>query len=347
MIERIGIFKQFGMAFGGLVKPSMYSRLRKQGFGKILLFVLTISLINAAITWLIPGINLANDDSFKEFFKDLPAFEISNNTIYVEKQVFTQSDDAALYIDTSVKSFSNKDITSLVNQYSISANQIIMISETNIISYDYGKATELSVKDLCSILEIDYLDNNNIGDYFAKFLFYIFLIIMVFAFLYFTIAYFVTGLLFAIIGKIAGALTDTSYTFGEHYAMGIYIAAFWKILSRIMLVLITSLTNGPVFFMAILFITVYIYIAQVKKEDTYNQDAYVPSYNNFNSTESVNNYNPNPSSYVVPTDDIVFEAPPTKQESSDNPYSYDKYSYNSDSQNTTSTSSTSGFKLKD
>ncbi len=324
MIQNIGIFKQLGMALSGLVKPSMYSRLRHQGAMKILLFVLTISLISSAITLLTPTITFVNSNTYSDFIDNLPEFSMGNGILELPEPYVFQQNNGIAVIDTTVTAYTNSDINSIMNTFSLSSSSTIILgSSTNILVYQSGQVSELSIADFCSLFKIDYLDNNNINDYLSSQFPIIFTIITLIGTLYYAFAYYVVAILYAVIGTIFGVFTKTLYSFKQHYIMGIYIAAFWKLLSRPIL-LFTDLSNKPVFLAVILLTSIYICLAQIKKEDSHSKEEdYVPYYR---------------STYNDSDNEVTPESTPTAQESSTNNYS----------QSSTPTSSYSGkFKLKD
>ncbi len=328
MINNVGFFKQFGLAFSGFVKPSHFFQLRKQGFFKTLLYALIISILSISLFFTIFIISFKSNDVFKQWVDSLPTFSYVNGVLDLEKPVSISQNGVGLYIDTSIEYLSAKDASTFFTYARYNENtQVIMITKTNIIKYQGGAITDLKLSDMGNMFGVYTINNDNVIEVIADFLTTIFKFCAPFLIIIYLIVFLITGVIYALAGMIIGAVTCNSHSFGENYKMSLFISGFWVLIIRLVEQFIpTAVPINLIRFFVFIIVCVYLFLALGSKEPEQAPVVVI---------------NPN----AGLDDDIVFEAPPERPTYSEN--ISDNTSSTSTIDSSSGTTSTSKFKLKD
>lgn len=354
MIEKIGFFEQFGVSFLGLFKPSNLGRLRKQTMGKTIGFAIIMSLLCMFASFGILSIRFVSSNALKDLVAQFPEFTYLNGQLEVDGAHSFESGDQVLYIDTSINYMSTDDFAQFIVAKTGSNllgnfKSYMFFTKTNIVQYKSGQFQDISLSDIANIFKISYLDKSNFANKFNSFIVKILMIICAFACPFYAVLFFISSFLFALVGKVIGAITHTSLSFGEHFRIGVFASAYITLLTWIILGFAPS-AGTIVRLCAIIVVIVYMVFA-IKASEA--------AMNSFEAAASSSNVQVVGGSYVIQQDDIKFEAPPISPINNNyannsfnaNAYSNNESNYNTNSgassNNDSAPKSTSGFKLKD
>ena len=286
MDTKIGLFKQLGLTFWGIINPNQFNRLRTQGFFKQFLFIVFISFISSFLTVAILGIKFNNDPAIQEWLASSPTFSLENSILTMPEPYEEYDSTTYIYADTSYTTFTINDITTF-----LSANpnytDIYFISQTNMASYTDNEFSDMKFSELAPLLGSAVITNTNLDDLLGKWVLIFTLIGSGAYFIFLIFALYLSSLFYGLAGLIIKSITHKNYTFKEIFSMVVFINGL-----GFLIMAIPSVFSLPTFgfkVLAFLFTLLYLFIAMyLKKEepvaDNYSPIGYMNSHDVFPSS---------------------------------------------------------------
>lgn len=290
MDTKIGLFKQLGLTFWGVINPNQFNRLRTQGFFKQFLFIVFISFFSSFLTVGILGIQFNNDRDFQEWLESAPTFSLENSILTMPEPYEQNDSTVYIYADTSYTTFTTNDLTTFLATNSTYTN-VVFISQTNIVMYSDYQTNELYFSDLTPLIGTAVITNSNIDDIINKWVIIFIIFAMVGFFIFLIFALYLSSLFYGLAGLIIKSITHKNYTFKEIFSMVVFINGL-----GFLIMAIPSVFSLPTFgfkVLAFLFTLLYLFIAMyLKTED--------PAANDYHPMGYVNSHDVFPSSIPSP-----------------------------------------------
>lgn len=220
---KLNFFEQIKYA---VTKPTKYYQLTKTSGGRLTGFVFLFVLITS-LFFIAPMLYyMIGPNGLTDFLNHkLPDFELSNGTLHVNDRVEEKDGIYYVLIDTNVDKFSADD----VNSGYFSA---ILISKTNMITYQYGKTQNIEFSKLGKF----HIDNGIIK-VIMPMIYLLIGISVIFIYLFMVGFYFLTALFYSIVGIIAATVSHFEIKYSRIFKTAIYGKVTTSIISSILLVL--------------------------------------------------------------------------------------------------------------
>lgn len=208
-----------------ITRPTKYFRLTKVGGGRITAFVFLFVLITSLFTIIPLVFTLAGPNGITSYLDDLPDFQFSNGEFHMAQRFEENDGINYVLIDSSVDKFTTDDINEVYTQ-------VILVSKTNMIVYQYGRTQEYNFADLGNMAF-----DNSILNKFLPIIYIILAWIVVFIYLYLVAVYFLTALLFSLVGLIVALAMNIQIKYAAIFKTAIY----GKVTAALLSVLLTVL----------------------------------------------------------------------------------------------------------
>lgn len=223
-------FNFFQQIYTAVMKPAQYFKLSKVGGGRltgfVFLFVLLLSLFTTVpMTFELFGANGVT----KVLHEDLPDFKMANGELTVADRFEKKEGLTYILVDTNIEKFTSDDVDHLYNE-------VILVSKTNIITYQNSKMQEVRFADLGN-LSFD----KNIINVILPFIYIIFFMVLIFIYLFMVAGYYITALLYSLVGLIVSGVSHINLPYGRIFKVAIYGKVTASILNVIL-----DLINGLV-----------------------------------------------------------------------------------------------------
>lgn len=206
--HKLNFFEQIAYAVG---RPMQYYRLTKVSGARLTVFVFLFILITSLISNAHMFYNIFGPNGVTSIVrKALPEFELSNGELYVSERYEETVGDTYVLIDTNVASFSESDIDK-------SYTQVLLVSRSNILFYQLGTIQETKFSDLYGF----HFDNNTL-ETLKPFFVLIMIVVAVFIYLFDVGWYFLTALLYSLIGMIVNSVKNANLTYSTVFKTAIY-----------------------------------------------------------------------------------------------------------------------------
>ncbi len=201
----------FQLIYMAVAKPMQYFRLTRAGGARMTGFVFLFVFLTSLFT-LVPDIySVVGPNGYTKLInQDVPAFEFSHGELWIAERFEEVEGFTYVLIDTDVQNFTTDDISDLYDQ-------VILISRTNMIVYQYGKTQEL---DFSTLEGISF--DNGILDLFTPLLYLGIVLYSIFVYVVKIAAYFLTALLYSLVGLIVVSATNSRMKYGAVFATAIY-----------------------------------------------------------------------------------------------------------------------------
>ncbi len=278
MNERIGIFKQLGLTFWGIISPNQFNRLRNQGFFKKLAFILFISIITSFLSYGLLFFRLDHNPDFNNFISKLPAFSLDNGILTMPETYEYNNVATYIYADTSFSSFSTADMSNFLAQ-NPTYTEVLFLSQTNFVMYKNYRTKDYKWTDISTLIGITKVDNSNIGELISKRVSSFGFKAVGFGIICIFFSFISYSLFYAIIGIIIKSIVHKKYSFGELFSVSVFINSLGFLIMCIPFIFNFKLLSIPTFasgFIASFFPIIYLSLAISKKTEPKIEDDYVP-----------------------------------------------------------------------
>ncbi len=222
---KMNFFQQIKTA---VIKPTEYYRLSKVSSGRLTGFVFLFVFIISLFTIIPFSYGAFGSGGISKVLQEnIPDFKMSHGELTVAERY--ENDDGLTYIliDTSVNEFTLEEVDH-------SYNQVMLISKTNMISYNNSKTQEFRFSDLGN-LSFD----KSIVDTFIPLLHVILIIVIIFMYLFMIAGFYLTALLYSIVGLIVSSVSHLTLPYARIFKVAIYS----KVTASIVTVLIHLIAN--------------------------------------------------------------------------------------------------------
>jgi hypothetical protein len=206
--QKLNFFEQI---YTAVIKPKQYYRLTKISGGRLTGFVFLFTFIISLFTIIPMFYNVMGPNGFTQYVReDFPEFEMSNGELYVAQSY--EHDDGHTYVlvDTNVDWFDLSDVDE-------SYDQVILVSRTNIISYQSGRTQVFDFSDLQG-LNFD----NDVINAIIPFLYVILIVAAVFIYLFMVAGYYFTSLLYSLLGLVINSANHINLKYAALFKTAIY-----------------------------------------------------------------------------------------------------------------------------
>jgi hypothetical protein len=226
---KLNFFEQIYVA---VTKPMQYFRLTKISGGRLTGFIFLFVLVTG-LFFLVPILySLVGPNGINSYLGDnIPAFRFSDGEFHVEERFEMDDDMNYVLIDTTIDKFSKDDIDVL-------HDQVILVSKTNMITYQYGRIQDLNFKQLGHVTF-----DNKILKLIKPLINLCIVFVMIFYYLILVAAYFLSALLYSLVGLIVSLATNANLKYSTIFKSVIYGKVTSSILFSLyfMLLVITPL----------------------------------------------------------------------------------------------------------
>ena len=206
-----------------ITKPMKYFQLTKASGFRVTGFVFLFVLITSLFTIIPLLYELIGPNGFINYLhKDMPAFELSNGQLYVEKPYKQEDKFDYVYVDTTVESFSSSDVES--NYYNT-----ILISKTNIVISQNGNTQEFRFSDFGNL----HFDNR-IMDIITPLIYLIIIMSVIIGYLFLVGLYFLTALLYSLVAMIVSAIEHTNLKYSTLFKTAIFAKVTTSLLNALL-----------------------------------------------------------------------------------------------------------------
>lgn len=202
----MNVFKEMALS---IYSYGSYRQFLKNRSGKVFGFGVLLMLIYFMITMVFPSLGWA-----KDLQEDIPDFKLKDGTLWVEDVVESGSSTSYLYIDTT-PGHSLEYSADMAQEFRRYNNVVIMDSQ-KIIFKNEGQWQTAYYSDLDVEFEKKDLEN------FIPWMYVIYAIFLVFAYVWMTGLFFFGVLFVALIGMIITSSMKVQLTFGQLYLLGVY-----------------------------------------------------------------------------------------------------------------------------
>ncbi|MDF2612173.1 MAG: hypothetical protein K0R92_3647 [Lachnospiraceae bacterium] len=210
----------FEQLFYSVIKPKQYYRLTKVSGGRltgfVFLFLFLISLFS-----ILPMLSstLGAHGFIRTLQEELPDFELSGGELYVSERYEVDENNSYVLIDTTVDRFTYEDIDEAYDQ-------VVLVSRTNMLNYrSYGRIQEINFDDL-----LGFHMNNATLNKIIPLIYPIIILIAVFIYLFVLAAYYVTALLYSLVGLFVSYVSHANLTYATIFKTAIYSKVTIRIL---------------------------------------------------------------------------------------------------------------------
>jgi len=205
---KLNFFQQIKNA---ILKPTEYYRLSKLSGGRttgfVFLFVFIITLFTIVpMTYDVVGPN----GVAKYVNESLPEFKMEDGQLNVAEKFVEDDGNNYILVDTSVEKFTTDDVKDTYKQ-------VILVSKTNLIMFQNSSTREFSFSDLNG-LSFD----NSIVKAFIPFIYIIFFVAMIFLYLFGVAWYYITVLLYSLVGLIVSSVSNLRIPYKRIFKVAIY-----------------------------------------------------------------------------------------------------------------------------
>lgn len=211
----MNVFKEMALS---IYSYESYGKFLKNRKGKVFGFGVLLMLIYFLITMILPPIiNNGSFFSLAQFFREnVPEFELKNGTLWVEDVFELDEDDLYVCIDTDPDYvFYDADDTEMIQSLRGYSSALLMDSEKIIIKNN-GEIQGAYF----SQLDFDFDKEALIA--FVPWIYTIYVVAMLLAYLWMTGLFFFGVLFVALLGMIIASCMKKQLTFGQIYLMGVY-----------------------------------------------------------------------------------------------------------------------------
>ncbi len=209
-----------------ITKPMKYFQLTKASGYRVTGFVFLFVLITSLFTIIPKSFSLVGPNGYiNTIINDIPAFELSNGQLNMEKPYKYENDILYISVDTNVDSFSSKDMDA-TNFYTI------LISKSNIV-YDFpGQTFNIKFSDI----EKFHFNNGDLKN--LKPLLYIVIILAgILRYLFNVGIYFLTALLFSLVGIVISVMEHSNLKYSIIFKTAIYAKVTTNIIGALLSIL--------------------------------------------------------------------------------------------------------------
>lgn len=209
----MNIFKEMALS---IYSYGSYGDFLKNRKGKVFGFSLVLMLIYFTVTILLPSATVIGTPSAlaKTIRDNVPDFELKNGTLWVEETFELDRDGTYICIDTDPEYFfyDADQMKNFLYEY----NQVILMDSEKMIVKNNREINTLYFKNA------DWeFDRNSLME-FIPWIYAIYIIAMVIAYIWMTALFFFGVLFVALIGMIVKSSMNFELTFGQLYLIGIY-----------------------------------------------------------------------------------------------------------------------------
>lgn len=199
--------------------PKDYGKLLKFRPGKMVLYIVVVTLLVSLIQYAIPGLgSIAGLGGMKQIImNEFPKFSLEDGKFYFEERIEQKDEVAGIYmiLDTSIEAFEKKDIPENITQ-------AVLVSETNMLVYNsvYGLGGMLDIQNFSDFKDVS-ISNKTVADKSSLIyigLFFVFVSMYVAA----IIEYLMTALFFTVFSYMFMKLVMNNLSFGTVYKVAIF-----------------------------------------------------------------------------------------------------------------------------
>ena len=217
---KLNFLQQINIA---VTKPMKYFQLSKVSGGRLTGFVFLFVLITSLFTMIPLLFDLIGPNGYVNLLhKDIPKFELADGQLNVAKTFKEDNNLEYILIDTNVNSFSADDVND--TYYTT-----ILISKTNIVTSQNGRTQIIKFSDLGNL----HFDNR-IMNIIIPLIYLIILMAMAFGYLILVGLYFLTALLYSLVGVIVSALDHSNIKYSRIFKTAIYAKVTTSIISALL-----------------------------------------------------------------------------------------------------------------
>lgn len=233
-----------------------YREFLKNKKGKVFGFGLLLMLIYFAVTLLIPSVfRIGSPAGLAESFREnVPNFELEDGVLWVDDVIELDNGDMYVCVDTDPNSvfYDADEMARYLNDYS----QAFLADSEKLILKNDGKVQGIYFSDID--LEFDREDVIKL----IPWIYVIYIVFMILAYVWMTVLFFFGVLFVALIGMIVASCMDYKLTFGQLYLLGIYSRTLPLIIKAILSFLPVTV---PFFWILNFGISVLILIMAIRK----------------------------------------------------------------------------------
>lgn len=208
-IIKISIIDQFMLAVS---KIKEYPKLVKQKMGRAVNYAFLVTLLITCIAYLIPlfGFHISIGGYEKFFLESIPSFAIENGEMKMDGKIDINMGGVVILADSSKQEYTSGDLKE-------DAMLQLLISKSNVILYEFGKAFEIKLSSLSQFKVtnqtlVEFIPALYVGEVFSI------LIMLVIQFF----RYLVGACGYAILGLSLASMRKVSLSFSELVKIGIY-----------------------------------------------------------------------------------------------------------------------------
>lgn len=248
--EKVGMADCFVIS---MFSPKEYGKLIKLGTGRVVFYLLILTLLVSVIQYVIPVLSaVAAIGGMKEIImNDMPEFSLENGKFSFSEKIEQSDEQSGIYIivNTDVKEYTKEDIPA----HTIEA---IMVSESNILVYNSvvglgGMTEETRFSDFKELT----MDNEKLAD-MSGLIYAGMVFIFVFIWLFVLVKYLFVSLFYSVVilFLIRGMMTDAS--FGKTYKVALFARSIGAVVMAV-----TYFINNSLFIMAGSIFDIFITVA--------------------------------------------------------------------------------------
>lgn len=210
--QKVGFFHQIAYA---IAKPKKYTDLTKVSTGRLTGFVFLFILITTIVSFCLPlMVNEITGKGFGDIIENyVPDFEFKNGTLELYETTNVKENSNVFIADTSIESFSSEDLDSYPSRYT----SIVLISKTNMLIYNNGSINRFVFADYSG-----FHLTKEILLTFVPMVYGIIAFVTVILYLAYVAIYFLTSLLYSLIGMLMQKTIGINLPFGYLFRIAIY-----------------------------------------------------------------------------------------------------------------------------
>lgn len=220
---KLNFFQQIKTA---VAKPTEYYQLSKVSGGRLTGFVFLFALIIVLFTIVPTSYQLLSAGSISKVLnEDLPDFKMSHGQLNVAERFEKEEGYNYILVDTSVEKFTEDDIDS-------SYDEMILVSKTNIISYQNSRIQEIKFSQLGNISF-----DKSIVNLLVPLIYVVLVLIVIFIYLFTVAGFYLSALLYSLVGLIVSSVSHMNVPYVRIFKVAIYgkvTTAFLSILIQLL-----------------------------------------------------------------------------------------------------------------
>lgn len=182
----------------------------------------------------------------------IPDFELSDDTLWIERPVKLSSGTSLFYVDTDT----NFELDSSLKKYMRSYSQVILMDSEKFIVKDQGEVNQLYYSDMGMEPHTTY-SRENLFEY-LPYVYLIIAILLILIYIIMAVLFFLGALVVALLGMVVASCMSYQLTFGQLYILALYS----RTLPLLLKALLSFLPVGIPFFWIINFGISLIYISR-------------------------------------------------------------------------------------